>query len=43
VLSLDEFLYWINLIIVGRKNEMNILGKKMKIVEIINKIKLGEL
>ena len=39
VLSLDEFLYWMKLIPVGRKNEMNILGKKMTIKEIVDKIK----
>jgi hypothetical protein len=43
VLSLEEFLYWIDLIIVGRKNEMNILGRKMKISEIVNEIKLNKL
>jgi hypothetical protein len=43
VLSLDEFLYWMDLIPVGRKNEMNILGKKMHISEIVFKIKNGEL
>jgi hypothetical protein len=43
VLSLEEFLYWIDLIIVGRKNEMNILGRKMKISEIIEEIKLNKL
>jgi hypothetical protein len=43
VLSLEEFLYWVDLIIVGRKNEMNILGRKMKISEIIEEIKLNKL
>lgn len=43
VLSLEEFLYWIDLIIVGRRNEMNILGRKMKISEIVNEIKLNKL
>lgn len=43
VLSLDEFLYWLDLIIAGRKNEMNILGRKMKISEIVEEIKLGKL
>jgi UDP-2-acetamido-2,6-beta-L-arabino-hexul-4-ose reductase len=43
VLSLEEFLYWIDLIPVGGKNEMNILGRKMKISEIIEEIKLGKL
>lgn len=43
VLSLDEFLYWMDLIPVGRKNEMNILGKKMTIKEIVDKIKNKEL
>jgi UDP-2-acetamido-2,6-beta-L-arabino-hexul-4-ose reductase len=39
VLSLDEFLYWISLIKPGVKNEMNILGRKMYISEIIKEIK----
>ena len=43
VLSLEEFLYWIDLIVVGRKNEMNILGRKMKISEIVDEIKLNKL
>jgi hypothetical protein len=43
VLSLEEFLYWIDLIPVGSKNEMNILGRKMKISEIVEEIKLGKL
>lgn len=43
VLSLEEFLYWIDLIIVGRRNEMNILGRKLKISEIVNEIKLNKL
>jgi len=40
VLSLDEFLFWIDRIPVGEKNEMNILGKKMTIQEIVDSIKL---
>jgi hypothetical protein len=43
VLSLEEFLYWMDLIIVGRKNEMNILGRKLKISEIVNEIKLNKI
>jgi hypothetical protein len=43
VLSLDEFLYWMDLIQPGVKNEMNILGRKMKISEIVADIKLGKL
>jgi hypothetical protein len=43
VLSLNEFLYWLSLIKVGTKNEMNILGRKMKIQEIVDEIKLGKL
>jgi hypothetical protein len=43
VISLDEFLYWMDLIPIGKINEMNILGKKMHISEIVFKIKNGEL
>lgn len=43
VIDLNEFLYWINLIPVGKKNEMNILGRKMKITEIIEEIKNNKL
>lgn len=43
VLSLDEFLYWIDLIPINEKNEMNILGKKMSIRSIIEEIKKGNL
>lgn len=43
VLSLDEFQYWMNLIPVGQKNEMNIPGIKMTIREIVEKIKSGDL
>ena len=43
VLSLDEFLYWLSLIKVGTKNEMNILGRKMKIQEIVDEIKSGKI
>jgi len=43
VLSLDEFLYWMNLIKVGVKNEMNILGRKMHIQDIVDEIKRGKL
>ena len=39
VLSLDEFLFWIDKIPVGVCNEMNILGKKMTIQEIVDNIK----
>lgn len=43
VLSLDEFLYWIDLIPKEKSNEMNILGRRMHISEIVEKIKNGEL
>jgi UDP-2-acetamido-2,6-beta-L-arabino-hexul-4-ose reductase len=39
VLSLDEFLFWIDRIPIGICNEMNILGKKMTIQEIVDNIK----
>jgi hypothetical protein len=43
VLSLNEFLYWINMIKAGVKNEMNILGRKMTISQIVEDIKQGKL
>lgn len=43
VLSLDEFLYWVGMIQSGVKNEMNILGRKMKISEIVKEIKNNRL
>jgi hypothetical protein len=43
ILSLDEFLYWIRMIKSGIRNEMNILGKKMTISEIVEDIKQNKL
>jgi hypothetical protein len=43
VLSLKEFLYWVNLIKPFTKNEMNILGRKLTIKQIVDEIKYGEL
>jgi hypothetical protein len=43
VLSLDEFLYWVNLIKPFTKNEMNILGRKLTIEQIVAEIKTGKL
>lgn len=43
VLSLDEFLYWVRLIQPGIRNEMNILGRKLTIAQIIKEIKQGKL
>lgn len=43
VLSLEEFLYWVRMIKVGVKNEMNILGRKMNIDEIVQEIKEDKL
>lgn len=43
VLSLDEFLYWVKLIQPGVKNEMNILGRKLTITQIIDEIKQGKI
>jgi len=43
VLSLEEFLYWLDLIPKNKSNEMNVLGTKMHISEIVEKIKKGEL
>jgi hypothetical protein len=41
VLSLSEFLYWVNLIKPGVRNEMNILGRKLTIAQIVEEIKQG--
>ena len=43
VLSLDEFLYWIDLIQPGVKNDMNILGRKLTITQIVEEIKQGKI
>lgn len=43
VLSLDEFLYWIRLIQPGVRNEMNILGRKLTIAQIVEEIKQGKI
>jgi hypothetical protein len=43
VLSLDEFLYWIKMIQPGVRNEMNILGRKLNIAQIIDEIKQGKI
>ena len=43
ILSLNEFLYWIDLIQPGVRNEMNILGRKLTIAEIIEEIKQHKL
>jgi hypothetical protein len=43
VLSLDEFLYWIKMIQSGVRNEMNILGRKLTIAQIIDEIKQNKI
>jgi hypothetical protein len=43
VLSLSEFLYWIRLIRPGVRNEMNILGRKLTIAQIVEEIKQGKI
>jgi len=43
VLSKDEFQYWLSLIPVGEKNEMNIPGVRRSIKEIYELVKKGEL
>lgn len=43
VLSLSEFLYWLRLIKSGIRNEMNILGRKLTIAQIVEEIKQGKL
>jgi hypothetical protein len=43
VLSLDEFKYWIGMIQSGIRNEMNILGRKLTISQIVEEIKQGKI
>ena len=43
VLSLDEFLYWVKMIQSGVKNEMNILGRKLTIAQIVDEIKQNKI
>jgi hypothetical protein len=43
VLSLSEFLYWIKMIQPGIRNEMNILGRKLTIAQIVDEIKQGKI
>jgi len=43
VLSLDEFKYWVGMIQSGVRNEMNILGRKMSIAQIVEEIKQNRL
>lgn len=42
VISLYEFRYWLSMIPVGEKNEMNLPGKMMTVREIFEKVKNGE-
>ena len=43
VLSLPEFIYWIKMIQPGVRNEMNILGRKLTIAQIVDEIKQGKI
>jgi hypothetical protein len=43
VLSLDEFLYWVRMIQSGVRNEMNVLGRKLTIAQIVDKIKQNKI
>jgi len=43
VLSLEEFQYWVNMIQSGVRNEMNILGRKLTVEQILEEIKQGKL
>lgn len=43
VLPLEEFLYWIRLIPKNENNEMNILGRRMHVSDILEEIKSGKL
>lgn len=43
LLSLEEFLYWVDLIRIGEREEMNIMGKKLHVCEIYKLVKEGNL
>jgi hypothetical protein len=43
VLSLDEFLYWVRMIQSGVRNEMNVLGRKLTIAQIVDEIKQNKI
>jgi hypothetical protein len=43
VLSLDEFKYWVGMIQSGVRNEMNILGRKLTIAQIVEEIKQNKI
>ena len=43
ILSLDEFLYWVKMIQSGVRNEMNILGRKLTIAQIVDEIKQNKI
>jgi hypothetical protein len=43
VLSVDEFKYWVGMIQSGVRNEMNILGRKLTISQIVEEIKQGKI
>jgi hypothetical protein len=43
VLNIDEFKYWIGMIQSGVRNEMNILGRKLTIAQIVEEIKQGKI
>ena len=43
VISFEEFEYWMKLIPIGQKSEMNITGRKMTIRQIYDNIKEGKL
>jgi UDP-2-acetamido-2,6-beta-L-arabino-hexul-4-ose reductase len=43
VVSLEEFLYWIKMIKPNTRGDMNILGNKYKVSEIVELIKQGKL
>jgi len=43
VLSLNEFLYWVKMIQSGVRNEMNILGRKLTIAQIVEEIKQNKI
>jgi UDP-2-acetamido-2,6-beta-L-arabino-hexul-4-ose reductase len=43
VLSLTEFKYWVGLIESGVRNEMNILGRKLTISQLLNEIKQNKI
>jgi hypothetical protein len=41
IIDKEDFLYWVNLIPVGRKSEMNITGRRIWVPDYINELRSG--